>query len=199
MSPRVLLESSRGQFWENCRKRVRGRFWRNRQTFPRDVSGTPAKPDVATCPTSHQNTLRLGRRRRILAIGFSRATNKLHAVPPWHQEWIATRPSSGPSIWAVLHHRMVVRSGLQCHRKVSCLRMVVELPATATPPHGPSARASLLSKPSRCHHAIRVPAHHRPRNRRNLHGVATTPLSVHSTCWQSLITLRSRPPLPLRL
>ena len=55
MSPRVLLESSRGQFWENCRNRVRGRFWRNRQTFPRDVSGTPAKPDVATCPTSRRN------------------------------------------------------------------------------------------------------------------------------------------------
>src|SRR6185437_8691320 len=55
MSPRILLESSRGQFWENCRNRVRGRFWRNRQTFPRDVSSTPAKPDVATCPTSHRN------------------------------------------------------------------------------------------------------------------------------------------------
>ena len=55
MSPRVLLESSRGQFWENCRNRVRGRFWRNRQTFPRDVSGTPSKPDLATCPTSHRN------------------------------------------------------------------------------------------------------------------------------------------------
>ena len=151
------------QFWENCRNRVRGRFWRNRQTFPRDVSGTPAKPDVATCPTSRQNTLRLGRRRRILAIGFSRATNKLPAVPPWSQEWIATRPSSGPSIWAVLLHRMVVRSGLQRHRKVSHLRMVVELPATAMSPHGASARASLLSKPSRSHRAICVPAHHRPR------------------------------------
>ena len=54
MSPRVLLESSRGQFWENCRNRVRGWFCRNRETFPRDVSGTPAKPDVTTCPTSHR-------------------------------------------------------------------------------------------------------------------------------------------------
>ena len=123
MSPRVLLESSRGQFWENCRNRVRGRFWRNRQTFPRDVSSTPAKPDVATCPTSHQNTLRLGRLRRIPAVGFSRATNKLHVVPPWPQEWIPTQPSSGPSIWAILLHRTVVRSGLQCHHKVSRLRM----------------------------------------------------------------------------
>src|SRR6185295_5798054 len=114
----------------NCRNQVRGRFWRNRQTFPREVSGTPAKPDVAMCPTSHQNTLRLGRRRRIPAVGFSRATNKIHAVPPWHQEWITTRPSSGPSIWAVLLHRTVVRSGLQRHRKVFRLRMVIELPAT---------------------------------------------------------------------
>ena len=140
-----------------------GRFWRNRQTFLRDVSGTPAKPDVATCPTSRQNTLRLGRRRRILAIGFSRATNKLHAVPPWRQEWIAMRPSSGLSIWAALLHRTVVRSGLQCHHKVSRLRMVVALPATATPLHGASARALLLSKPSHCHRAICVHAHHRPR------------------------------------
>src|SRR6185312_2851167 len=37
------------------------------------------------------------------------------------------------------------------------------------------------------------------KNWRNLHRVATKPLSVHSTCWQSLITLRSRPPLPLNL
>ena len=97
------------------------------------------------------------------AVGFSRGTNKLHAVPPWRQEWIASRPSSGPSIWAALLHRTVVRLGLQRHRKVSRLRMVVELPATATPPHGPSTRASLLSKPSCCHRAIRVPAHHIPR------------------------------------
>ena len=160
---------------ENCRNRVRGGFGGIAKPFPRDVSGTSAKPDVATCPTSRRNpsafvipnaiaiSLRLGRRRRIPAVGFSRATNKLHAVPPWRQEWIATRPSSGPRIWAALLHRMVVRSGLQRHRKVSCLRMVVELPATTTPPHSPSARTSLLSKPSRCHRAIRVPAHHRPR------------------------------------
>src|SRR6185503_16704073 len=94
---------------------------------------------------------------------FSRATNKLHADPPWRQEWITTRPSNGPSIWAVLLRRTVVRSGLQHHRKVSRLRMVVELPAMATPPHGASARVLLLSKPSRYHRAIRVPAHHRPR------------------------------------
>ena len=49
-----------------------------------------------------------------------------------------------PSIWAALLHRTVVRSGLQRHRKVSRLRMVVELPATATPPHGASASATLL-------------------------------------------------------
>ena len=175
MSPHALLESSRGQFWQNCRNRVRGRFWRNRQTFPRTDSGSAAKPDVATCPTSRRSpsafvipdaiaiSLRLGRRRRIPAVGFSRATNKLHAVSPWRQEWIATRPSSGPSIWAALLHRTVIRSGLQRHRKVSRLRMVVELPATATPPHGASARASLLSKPSRCHRAVHVPARHRPR------------------------------------
>jgi len=164
-----------------------GRFWRNRETFPRDVSGTPAKPDVATCPTCRWNrsaliihdaiaiSLRLGRRRRIPAVGFSRATNKLHADPPWRQEWITMRPSSGPSIWAALLHRTVVRSGLQCHRKVSLLRMVVELTATATPPHGASARASLLSKPSRCHRAIRVPAHHRPRT-----GAISTESRLHT-------------------
>ena len=174
MSPRVLLESSRGQFWENCRNRVRGRFWRNRQTFLRDVSGTPAKPDVTTCPTSRRSpsafvipdaiaiSLRLGRRRRIPAVGFSRATNKLHAVPPWRQEWITARPSCGPSIWAALLHRTVVRSGLQRHRKVSRLRMVVKLPATATPPHGPSASRH----PCTC-----TP---QTKNWRNLHRVATT-------------------------
>ena len=85
------------------------------------------------------------------------------------------RPSSGLSIWAALLHRTVVRSGLQCHHKVSHLRMVVELPATATPPHGASARASLLSKLSRCHRAIRVPAHHRPRT-----GAISTESRLHT-------------------
>ena len=196
MLPRVLLESSRGQFWKNCRNRVRGAvlehppnlparcFRHTRQAQCRHVSDLPPEPSP-TWPS-----------RRILAVGFSRATNKLHAIPPWLQEWIATRPSSGPSIWAALHHRTVVRSGLQCHRKVSCLRMVVELPATAMPPHGPSARASLLSKPSRCHRAIGVPAHHRPRTGAISTESRLTQL-VHSTCWQSLITPRSRPPLPL--
>ena len=33
-------------------------------------------------------------------------------------------------------------------------------PATATPPHGTSAHTTLLSKPTRCHRAIRIPAHH---------------------------------------
>ena len=106
---------------------------------------------------------------------FSRATNKLHADPPWRQEWITTRPSSGPSIWAVLLHRMVVRSGLQRHHKVSRLHMVVELPATAMPPHGASARTSLLSKLSHCHCAIRVPAHHRPRT-----GAISTESRLHT-------------------
>src|SRR6185312_14712205 len=83
--------------------------------------------------------------------------------------------SSGPSIWAALLHRTVVRSGLQCHRKVSRLRMVVELPATVTLPHGESARASLLSKPSCCHRAVRVPAHHRPRT-----GAISTESRLHT-------------------
>jgi len=55
MSPRVLLEYSRGKFLENCRNRVRGRFWRNRPTFPRTDSGSATKPDVATCPTSRRS------------------------------------------------------------------------------------------------------------------------------------------------
>ena len=100
MSPRVHLESSRGQFWKNCRNRVRGAvlegppnlparcFWHTRQARCRHVSDLPPDP------------LRLGRRRRIPAVGFSRATNKLHAVPPWRQEWIARGPAvaqaSGP-------------------------------------------------------------------------------------------------------
>ena len=130
------------------------------------------------------------------AVGFSRGTNKLHAVPPWSQEWIATRPCSGPSIWAVLLHRMVVQSGLQHHRKVSRLHMVVELPATAMPPHGASARASLLSKPF----AATAPSVYLHTTDQEL---AQSPQShdytqlVHSTCWQSLITEWSRPPLPL--
>ena len=74
-----------------------------------------------------------------------------------------------------LLHRTVVRSGLQRHRKVSRLRMVIELPATATPPHSASACASLLSKPSRCHRAIRVPTHHRPRI-----GAISTELRLHT-------------------
>ena len=146
-----LPKPSSGAVLEEPRNLPARCFQHTRQARCRHVSDLPPDP------------LRLGRRRRILAVGFSQATNKLHAVPPWRQEWIATQPSSGPSIWAALLHRTVVQSGLQRHRKVSRLRMVVELPATATPPHGPSARASLLSKPSRCHRAIRVPAHHRPR------------------------------------
>jgi len=52
---------------------------------------------------------------------------------------------------------------------------------------------------------ISLPPHHpctctpQTKNRRNLYRVATKPRLVHSTCWQSLITLRSRPPLPLNL
>src|SRR6185312_16081192 len=92
--------------------------------------------------------------------------------------------SSGPSIWAALLHRTVVRSGLQCHRKVSRLRMVVELPATTTPPHGASARASLLSKPSRCHRAIRVPAHHRPRT-----SIISTESQLHTVSPLHVLTI----------
>ena len=113
---------------ENCQNRVRLRFWREPRTLParcfRAHPPSPMTPRVrppaetsSTWPTSTHP-----------AVGFSRGTNKLHAVPPWRQEWIATRPSSGPSIWAVLLHCTVIRSGLQRHRKVSRLRMVVELP-----------------------------------------------------------------------
>ena len=158
-----LLKPSSGAVLEEPRNLPARCFRHTRQARCRHVSDLPPDP------------LRLGRRRRIPAVGFFRATNKLHAVPPWRQEWIATRPSSGPSIWAVLLHRTVVRSGLQRHRKVSCLRMVIELPATATPPHCASARASLLSKPSRCHRAIRVPAHHRPRT-----GAISTESRLHT-------------------
>ena len=75
------------------------------------------------------------------------------------------RPALAPGVDhnAALLHRTVVRSGLQRHHKVSRLCMVIELPAMVMPPHGASARASLLCKPSRCHRTIHVPAHHRPR------------------------------------
>ena len=146
-----LPKPSSGAVLEEPRNLSARCFRHTRQARCRHVSDLPLDP------------LRLGRRRRIPAVGFSRATNKLHARLPWRQEWIATRPSSGPSIWAALLHRTVVQSGLQRHRKVSRLRMVIELPTTATPSHGASARASLLSKPSRCHRAIHVPAHHRSR------------------------------------
>ena len=129
-----LPKPSSGAVLEEPRNLPARCFWHTRQARCRHVSDLPPDP------------LRLGRRRRIPAVGFSRATNKLHAVPPWRQEWIATRPSSGPSIWAALLHRTVVRSGLQRHRKVSRLRMAVELPATATPPHGVSARATTTTR-----------------------------------------------------
>ena len=76
---------------------------------------------------------------------------------------------------AALLHRTVVRSGLQRHRKVSRLCMVVELPAMATPPHGASACASLLSKPSCYRRAIHVPAHYRPRT-----GAISTESRLHT-------------------
>ena len=80
-----------------------------------------------------------------------------------------------------------------------------------TPPHGrraPSHRnAAAWSIGTRLAlvQTISLPPRHpctctpQTKNRRNLHRVTTKPLSVHSTCWQSLITLRSRPPLPLSL
>ena len=84
-------------------------------------------------------------------------------------------PMPPPLTPVVLLHLTVVRSGLQRHCKVSLHRVVVELPAMAMPPHGASARASLLSKPSRCHRAIRVPAHHRPRT-----GAISTESRLHT-------------------
>src|SRR6185312_13727722 len=188
MSPRVLLESSRGQFWENCRNQVRGRFWRNRQTFPRDVSGTPAKPDVATCPTSHQNTLRLGRRRRIPAVGFSRATNKLHAVPPWRQEWITTRPFSTA--------RSSGRASNATARSLASAWSSNSLPWQRR-------RMVHRHMPHSCpnHLAATAPSLYLHTTDEEL---AQSPLSrvytqlVHSTCWQSLITPRRRPPLLLK-
>ena len=136
MSPRILLESSRGQFWENCRNRVRGGFG---GTAKPSCAMFPAHPPSPMSPRVRPpaGTLAPSSSRRHRHVPstwptsthpshwFSRATNKLHADPPWRQEWITTRPSSGPSIWAALLHRTVVRSGLQCHRKVSRLRMVV--------------------------------------------------------------------------
>ena len=152
-----LPKPSSGAVLEEPRN-LPARCFRAHPPSPMTPRVRPPAENSSTWPTSTH-----------LAVGFSRGTNKLHAVPPWRQEWIASRPSSGPSIWAALLHRTVIRSGLQRHR------MVVELPATATPPHGASARASLLSKPSRCHRAICVPAHHRPRT-----GAISTESRLHT-------------------
>ena len=162
MSPRVLLESSRGQFWENCRNRVRGRFWRNR-------------------------TLRLGRHRRIPAVGFSRATNKLHAVPPWRQEWITTRPfstarSSGRASNATA--RSLASAWSSNSLPWQCRRMVHQHVTRSCPNH------LATTVPSVYLHTTDQELAQSPQSR------DYTQL-VHSTCWQSLITPKSRPPLPL--
>ena len=83
-----LPKPSSGAVLEEPRNLPARCFRHTRQARCRHVSDLPPDP------------LRLGRRRRIPVVGFSRATNKLHAIPPWRQECIATRPSSGPSIWA---------------------------------------------------------------------------------------------------
>ena len=209
MSPCALLESSRGQFWENCRNRVRGRFWRNRQTFPRDVSGTPAKPDVATCPTSHRNPSAF-----------------VIQTPSPSLSDLADVDASQPLVFPELPtnstpSRLGARSGSQRGPVV----------AQASGPPFSTARssgrasnattrtpASAWSSSSQPPQRRRMVHRHVPRSCPN-HLAATAPSVylhttdqelvqspqsrdytqlVYSTCWQSLITLRSRPPLPLK-
>src|SRR6185295_20156794 len=93
---------------------------------------------------------------------------------------------------------MVVRSGLQRHRKVSRHHMVVELLPwqcrRMVHRHAPRSCPNHLAAT-----ALSVYLHTTDQE------LAQSPQSrdytqlVHSTCWQSLITPRSRPPLPLNL
>ena len=198
MSPHVLLESSRGQFWENCRNRVRGRFWRNRETFPRDVSGTPAKPDVATCPTSRRTLSDLADVDASQPLVFpelpTNSTSSRLGARSGSQRGPAVAQASGPpfsTAWS---------SGRASN-------------ATARSPASAWSSSSLSPQRRRMVHR------HAPRSFPN-HLTATAPSVylhttdqelaqspqsrdytqlVHSTCWQSLITPRSRPPLPLNL
>ena len=128
----------------------------------RDDSGLCTKPDDTTCLTSHRSPRafaflpdlahasarchdaisvppRLGRVDASRPLVLNELPTNSAPLLPRSQEWIATRPSSGPCIWAALLHRTVARSGLQRHREVYRLRIVVELPATAMPLHGAHA------------------------------------------------------------
>ena len=198
MSPRVLLESSRGQFWENCRNRVRGRFWRNRETFPRDVSSTPAKPDVAMCPTSRRNLSDLADVDASQPLVFpelpTNSTPSRLGARNGSQRGPAVAQASGPPFstarspgWA---SNATARSPIPAWSSSSlppqCRRMVHRHVPRSCPNH------LAATAPSVYLHTTDQELAQSPQSR------DYTQL-VHSTCWQSLITPRSRPPLPLNL
>ena len=152
----------------------------------------PAHPPSPMSPRVRPPTRTLsdfGRRRCIPAVGFSRATNKLHAILPWRQEWITTRPfstarSSGRASNATTRSLASTWSSSSLPRQ--CRRMVHR--------HAPRSCPNYLTAtaPSVYLHTTDQELAQSPQSR------AYTQL-VHSTCWQSLITPRSRPPLPLNL
>src|SRR6185436_12575905 len=198
MSPRVLLESSRGQFWENCRNRVRGWFCRNRETFPRDVSGTPAKPYVATCPTSRRTLSNLADVDASQPLVFSElptnSTPSRLGARSGSQHGPAVAQASGPPFSTARSSGRASNATARSHASAwsssslppQCRRMVHRQTPRSCPNH------LAATAPSVYLHTTDQELAQSPQSR------DYTPL-VHSTCWQSLITPWSRPPLPLNL
>ena len=204
MSPRVLLEYSRGQFLENCRNRVRGRFWRNRQTFPCTDSGSAAKPDVTTSPTSRRSPSAFAIQTPSPSLSDSADVD---ASPPLVFPEVPTNStpsclgarsgSPGAQQWPKHLGRPSPPHGRPAGPPT--------LPQGLSPPHGrraPCRRMVHRHAPRSCpnHLAATAPSVYLHTTDQEL---AQSPQShdytqlVHSTCWQSLITPRSRPPLPL--